>query len=85
MKGFEVRGSTPEMTLTEGGRPAPTSAMPNPSPSFAIAHCVDAMTRSATFVVATEQLVGCDGMPTTQCSRSLTSTRLKAPAFRGIS
>ena len=42
-----------------GGRPAPTSAMPNPSPSFAIAHCVDAMTRSATFVVATEQLVGC--------------------------
>ena len=58
--------------------------MPVPSRRPAIACCVAFEIRSATFVVATEQLAGCRGMPVTHPSRSRIRTRLDEPPFFGI-
>ena len=63
----------------------PPSASPKPSPSLAIAEWVMLTRRSATLVVAIEVEWGKDGRPTTQPSRSSTSTRRNEPPLCGIS
>lgn len=61
-----VRGSWPETTAEDGGMKAPNSAVPKPSPNCAIESATEWVTRSATFVVVNEQLVGCTGIPATE-------------------
>ena len=76
-------GSLPEITETEAGRLKPTSAMPYPAASSAIPRWTALARRSKTLVVATEQLAGCRGIPTTQFSRSSTLTRRALPPLGG--
>ena len=85
MYGLPVRVSTPEMTAKPLPITAPPSAIPNPSPTSENECWMMLIRRSATLVVASEQLVGCTGTPTTQLSRSSTSIRRNAPEFTGMS
>src|ERR1700722_12308937 len=65
--------------------PTPPSASPNPSPSWAKTAPAQLTSRSATFVVATEQLCGNAGRPTTAPSFNANDTRRNEPALRGMS
>src|SRR5271167_352789 len=71
------------MTPEEAGMQAPASAMPSPSASSASAHCTGLATRSARLVVATEQEVGCRGMPTAQFFAKVDGDAAKAALVLG--
>src|ERR1700736_4136101 len=79
------RWSLPESTAMPAPRPVPPSARPWPSPNLANADWVMFTRRSATFVVAVEQLCGNTGDATTLFSAYLNARRRNDPALRGIS
>src|SRR5215831_18289690 len=80
-----ARGSVPLMTPKPVLHAPPPSASPAPRPSWANAAWTGLMTRSSTFVVASDAQDGNVGIPTTQPSLSRTLIRRNVPAFLGRS